>query len=244
MRLEKASYKAIKYACMNFHYAKAVPVNTFGYSVFNDKNEWCGVILYGSGANNNLANNYNLSQGQVIELVRIALNGKQESTSKSLAISIKIIKKDLPLIKLLVSYADKDQNHNGIIYQATNWYYTGTSMLNSTDSSWIIKGKRYHGRIISDWVKSKGGLNGLTRKQFLQKYYDVNAVEYVTKGKIKYLYPLDKSLIPLCKSLSKPYPKKETNAAIVQGSAPGFQSGDGVRSDLAAQLNSEVTANA
>ena len=78
MRLEKASYKAIKYACMKFHYAKSVPVNVFGYSVFNDKNEWCGVILYGTGANNNISKQYNLKQGNVIELVRMALNGKQQ----------------------------------------------------------------------------------------------------------------------------------------------------------------------
>jgi hypothetical protein len=212
MRLEKASHKAIKYACMNFHYAKAVPVNVFGYSVFNDNNEWCGVILYGTGANNNLALQYELKQGNVIELVRMALNSKQESTSKALAVSLKLLKKDLPLVKLIISYADKDQNHNGTIYQATNWYYVGTSMQNTTDSSWIIKGVRYHGRIISDWVKLKGGLKGLSRKQFLQKYYDSNAKEYVTKGKIKYIYPLDKSLIPLCKELSKPYPKKEQQA--------------------------------
>lgn len=208
MRLEIASNKAIKYACMNFHYAKAVPVNTFGYSVFNDKKEWCGVILYGSGANNNLAIQYNLKQGEVIELVRIALNGKHESTSKCLALSLKLIKNKIPLCKLIVSYADKDQNHFGIIYQATNWFYVGTSMQNQTDSSWIVNGKRYHGRIISDWVKLKGGLNGLSRKEFIQKYYDKNAVEYITKDKIKYIYPIDKSLVLLCKSLSKPYPKK------------------------------------
>jgi hypothetical protein len=208
MRLEIASNKAIKYACLNFHYAKSIPVNTFGYSVFNDKNQWCGVILYGIGANNNLATQYKLNQGNVLELVRMALNGKQESTSKSLAISLKLIKISMPLCKLIISYADKDQNHNGIIYQATNWIYTGTSMENTTDSSWIVKNKRYHGRIISDWVKSKGGLNGLSRKEFINKYYDKNATEYITKGKIKYIYPLDKSLIPLCKSLSKPYPKK------------------------------------
>lgn len=208
MRLEIASNKAIKYACMNFHYAKAVPVNTFGYSVFNDNNEWCGVILYGTGANNNLATEYNLKQGNVLELVRMALNGKHESTSKALAISLKLIKNKIPLCKLIISYADKDQNHNGIIYQATNWYYVGTSMQDTTDSSWIIKGKRYHGRVISDWVKQKGGLNGLTRKEFLKKYYDKDAIEYVTRGKIKYIYPLDKTLIPLCKSLSKPYPKQ------------------------------------
>jgi hypothetical protein len=39
MRLEKASYKAIVYACMNFHYAKSIPVVQSGFSVFNDLNE-------------------------------------------------------------------------------------------------------------------------------------------------------------------------------------------------------------
>lgn len=215
MRLEIASYKAVKYACINFHYAKTVPVNTFGYSVFNNNNEWCGVVLYGTGANNNLATQYNLKQGNVLELVRMALNGKQESTSKALALSLRLLKKAMPLCKLLISYADKDQNHNGVIYQATNWFYVGTSMQNTTDSSWFVNGKRYHGRIISDWVKSKGGLKGLSRKEFIHKFYDKNAKEYITKGKRKYIYPLDKSLIPLCKSLSKPYPKKETQAQEV-----------------------------
>ena len=125
MRLEKASYKAIKYACLNFHYAKSVPVNVFGYSVFNDNKEWCGVVLYGSGASNNLGKQLNLKQGQYLELVRMALNGKQEKTSKCLSLSIKLITRSLPLVKALISFADDGQNHLGIIYQATNWYYTG-----------------------------------------------------------------------------------------------------------------------
>jgi hypothetical protein len=207
MILEKASNKAIKYACLNFHYAKSIPVNVFGYSVFNNNKEWCGVVLYGTGANNNLAANYKLNQGNVIELVRVALNGKQESTSKALSISMRLIKKDIPLAKLLISYADKDQKHKGIIYQATNWFYVGTSMKDKKDSSWIINGKRYHGRVISDWVKKKNGLNGLTRKEFLKKYYDKNAIEFITKGKIKYIYPIDKSLINMCEEMKKPYPK-------------------------------------
>jgi len=207
MKLEKASYKAIKYACLNFHYAKSVPVNVFGYSVFNEKNEWCGVILYGTGANNNLAMQYKLNQGNVIELVRIALNGKQKSTSKSLSISLKLIKKDLPLAKLIISYADKDQNHNGIIYQATNWYYTGQSMVNKKDASYIIDGKRIHGKTISDKCKRYGFVKNTENAKKVYKAKEV--IEYVTKGKIKYIYPLDKRLIPLCKSLSKPYIKKQ-----------------------------------
>jgi len=207
MRLEIASYKAIKYACLNFHYAQSIPVNTFGYSVFNDKKEWCGVILYGTGANNNLATQYNLKQGNVLELVRMALNGKHESTSKALAISLKLIKKDLPLCKLIISYADKDQNHNGIIYQATNWFYVGESMVNKKDASYIIDGKRIHGKTISDKCKRFGLVKNIENAKKVYKAKEI--IEYITRGKIKYIYPLDKSLIPLCKSLSKPYPKKE-----------------------------------
>ncbi len=210
MKLEKASYKAVSFACLNFHYAKSIPVNTFGYSVFNDNNEWCGVVLYGTGANNNLASQYKLNQGNVIELVRMALNGKQESTSKALSLSLKLIKKDLPLCKLIISYADKDQNHNGTIYQATNWYYVGQSMVNKKDASYVIDGKRIHGKTISDKCKRYGLIKNIENAKKVYKAKEV--IEYVTKGKIKYIYPLDKSLLPLCKSLSKPYPKKELQA--------------------------------
>jgi hypothetical protein len=206
MRLEKASTKAIRFACLNFHYAKAVPVNTFGYLVFNDKNEWCGVVLYGTGANNNLAIQYNLKQGNVLELVRMALNGKQESTSKALALSLKLLKKDLPLCKLIISYADKDQEHTGIIYQATNWFYTGSSMIDKKDASYIIDGKRIHGKTISDKCKKYGLIKNVENAKKVYRAKEV--IEYITKGKHKYIYPLEKSVIPMCKELSKPYPKK------------------------------------
>ena len=205
MRLELASNKAIKYSCLNFHYAKSVPVNTFAYSVFNDNNEWCGCVVFVTGSNNNIGSEYNLKQGQIIELVRMALNGKQETTSQVLAKAIKKVKKDVPLCKMIVSYADIDQSHKGIIYQATNWYFVGKVYENKTDSSWIINGKRIHGRRISDIIKQKGGLKGISRKDFILKNLDKNATEYVTKGKIKYLYPLCKEMKKLCETIKKPY---------------------------------------
>ncbi len=73
MRLEKASPKAIRYACLNFHYAKKVPVSQSSFNVFNCKNEWCGVIIYSIGANKDLAKSFNLVNGRVAELVRVAL---------------------------------------------------------------------------------------------------------------------------------------------------------------------------
>lgn len=190
MRLEKASHKAIKFACMNFHYAKTVPASSISYSLFNDENEWCGIIsfCYPSGVMS--GKQFNLMQGQFIELNRMALNGKQNSTSKALSLAIKIFKKQNPTVKLLISYADKGQDHYGTIYQATNWIYVGENETSGKD--YFYKGKWRHDRTLNEY--SKEFLATLkTRKR---------------SGKRKYIYPLDKTLINYCKSLSKPYPKK------------------------------------
>lgn len=197
MRLEKATYKAIKYSCMKFHYAKAVPVNTFGYSVFNENNEWCGVVLFGSGASNNLGKSYNLKQGQYLELTRMALNGKHGKTSTVLSLAIKLIKKDIPLVKLLISFADTGQGHKGTIYQATNWVYTG---IFGGDNEYFINNRWMHPR-------SVGSFNGSRAKDKLPK----DTIIRKSKPKYRYIYPLTKDIKELCKQLSKPYPK---NASI------------------------------
>jgi len=190
MRLVRASKKAVKYACIKFHYAGVVPAQYIGYSVFNKVGEWCGVILFGGGASANMGKPYKLKYGEYLELTRMALNGKQESTSKAMALAIRLIKKDCPTVKLLISYSDKGQNHYGTIYQATNWYFVEES--ESSGKDYFYKGKWRHDRTLNTY--SKEFLSKLeTRKR---------------SGKRKYLYPLDKGLISLCKQLAKPYPKK------------------------------------
>ena len=152
MKLQKATHKAIKYACMNFHYAKTIPFIRIGFSVFNKKNEWCGVITYGGGAGP-LGKPYKLSNGEYLELTRMALNGKQESTSKAMAISIRLIKKYAPTVELLISYADKAQGHLGTIYQATNWKFVEN--IKSSGDEYFYKGKWIHARSTTNIDKSK-----------------------------------------------------------------------------------------
>jgi hypothetical protein len=200
MRLEIASNKAVKYACLNFHYSKTVPAICNGYSVFNENNEWCGVVLFNRGAVSS-AKQYGLKNGQVAELIRMALNGKQSVTSKVLSTSIKLFTKHNPNVKLLVSFADEEMNHKGTIYQATNWTFTGS--YKTGDVYKDKNGKKIHPRRItkSGYVK---GFEGKIDKCL--KLEDVVKTKGVDKH--KYIYPLDKTLIPLCKSLSKPYPKQ------------------------------------
>lgn len=194
MRLEIASKKAIKYACKNFHYSKSIPQNIISFSVFNSKDEWCGVIMYGMGGNTNLGLKYGLVQGELLELVRVALNGKQENTSKPVSISIKMIRKFLPTIKLLISYADMEQEHYGTIYQATNWIFESTHNTGDTFYHTKLK-KRIHQRHISDKYSIDLVHSGIIKR-------------IKQKPKHKYLFPLTDDLKIVCKKLSKPYPKK------------------------------------
>ena len=209
MRLTVATHDAVKFACLKFHYAKAVPSVAIAFNVYNDREEWCGCIVYGYGSNNHIGCEYNLVQGEVFELVRVALNGKQEQTSKAVAMSLKELKKRYPLLKLIVSYADCDQSHLGTIYQATNWVYVGSVYVNQNDGGFIIKGKKVHGRTIDSQIKRMGGLKeGQTRLDFVHKYHDKNAIPHITKGKRKYLFPLTKAMKKKCEALRKPYPKE------------------------------------
>lgn len=221
MRLERASAKAVRYAIMNWHYSRSVPNVGLAYSVFNQNREFCGVICFGVGAVLNIGKPYGLRQGQVIELLRVALNGKHGATTKAVALALKLVKKDSPNVKLVVSYADSEQGHLGVIYQASNWFYTGFSI----DTNIIVNGKREHRRTLT----SRYGTNSVEKLK--KAGVDVGPV-VKTLPKHKYIYPLDKSLIPMCKAMSKPYPKPAT---VVQGSTPGNQPGDDGRPDPVAQ---------
>ena len=95
--------------------AKSVPSVGHAYAVFNGMGEWCGVVCFGIGATNNIASPYGLKQGQVVELVRVALNGKQESTAKAVSIALRLLKSDAPNVRLVISYADSEQGHFGTI---------------------------------------------------------------------------------------------------------------------------------
>ncbi len=187
MILKRASNEAINFACKHYHYAKSVPVGVTGYSVF-EEDQFCGVIIYARGANKNIGDAFGLRQGEVIELVRVALNGKQSSTSKGIAISLRLIKKDCPLAKLIVSYADEAQGHKGILYQATNWIFSGDSFAEKAIDPRDNKIK--HTRTLHEIY---GTIKGFQRVKDPPKH--------------RYLYPLTEDLRIVCEKLRKPYPK-------------------------------------
>lgn len=109
---------------LNKHYAKRIPSISYAFGLFNE-NILIVVLTIGKPASPSLCNGvcgFEFSQ-YVYELNRIVVNEGLEKNALSFFISkcLKMIKDNL----ILVSYADTAMNHNGYIYQSTNFIYTG-----------------------------------------------------------------------------------------------------------------------
>jgi hypothetical protein len=199
LKIDWASHEATKYACLNWHYSKCLPVGKLVKIGAWEDGKFIGVVIFGRGANKSLGEPYKLDQTECCELVRIALTNHKTPVSRIMSIAIKLLKNIHKQLKLIISFADEEQNHHGGIYQATNWVYVGKT--NSADE-YLYKGRRWHGRAFR---KSLG-----------------SHLNYINKGlkiihgsqKHRYLMPLDDNMRKQVQKLAKPYPKREKQAMV------------------------------
>lgn len=186
IEIKRISLNDAERVCRVWHYTKTCATGG-RYCIGAWENKiFVGVIVFGHGACSNLGHSENFKSSEVCELVRVALSGKQKTTSQILSKAIKFFKKNNPNIRAIYSFADYNQDHVGTIYQATNWIYLGISKPSPT---WIdINGKSLHNRTY-DHKKHKG------YKKIMQKH------------KYKYIYATNKKDRKRLLKLHKPYPK-------------------------------------
>lgn len=103
---------------------------------FDEKEEkLIGCIVFGQPVGRSAAESISecIKINEVFELTRLFIfDGIDYGTnmeSYCLSQSIKLLKRDFPHIKALITYADGEQGHKGIIYQACGFYYQGNSAL-------------------------------------------------------------------------------------------------------------------
>ena len=144
-----------------------------------------GALFYGGMAMANQWKKFGEQESDVIELRRLCCVDDTPKNAESFFIgwSLRELKKDWGG-KIVVSYADKEFGHEGIIYKASNWDMVGETK----GARVIIYGeKRYHDKTIR--TKYKGKL-----KPYAQKVKDAlenNEAYYKnTKGKYTYTYKL------------------------------------------------------
>lgn len=123
---------------LEIHYARRIPAISFAYGLF-DSGEMVGVITYGQPPSRSLCigvagpDNADL----VIELNRLALKyNRPNEASRLIGQSLRL----LPAPRIVVSYADSDQDHLGVVYQATNWIYTG---ITKPRTEWAVRGQEH-----------------------------------------------------------------------------------------------------
>lgn len=204
LKLDWCSHAAAKYAVMHWHYSETMPVGKLAKIGVWEDNKFIGCIIFGRGANKSLLKPYGLNQDGGCELVRIALDKHVSTVTKIMSIAIKMLKKQFTKLELIVSFADSNQKHLGIIYQAGNWIYTGKT---SEEYSYFYNNKWMHRRSAGS---ARGTIVGLEKKD--------------NGHRKRYLYPLSKDIRDKVVKLSKPYPKN--CPAGVNGNTPSFQGGD------------------
>lgn len=222
LKIDWATHEAAKYACENWHYSETIPAGSHNKIGVWEDGIFVGVILFGRPAFPSIGKAYGLTQFQMIELVRVALNNHVTPVSKMISIGIKMIKKHNPKLEMLVSFADQNQGHHGGIYQAGNWVYVGDG---GATVQYKLKGKNIHQRNL---VHLFG--------QGFKKHPDVTS--YIPKPKHKYLMPLNEKMRIKIQSIKKPYPKR---ASSVESGTSVYQTERGGESPTDALQSNEAT---
>ena len=195
LKLDFCTFEAAKYAVEHWHYSKSMPAGKLVKIGVWEHNIYKGCVLFGRGANYNLCKSFKLRQTECVELVRIALSKHKTPVSKIVSISLKMLSRQSPGVKLIVSYADTAQGHLGGIYKASNWIYTGESHSESRIDP--ANGKVVHARSL---FSKLGSVKGIPKVS--------NPVKH------RYLYALDPVLCETILKLSKKYPTSVSSVAV------------------------------
>jgi hypothetical protein len=175
MKVHKISAMFARPYIAKYHYTKTYPDSTLYSYAGYIKDRLAGIITYGmgSGKNQYTALIPNIKNGEYLELTRLwSPDGFPKNTeTKLIAESMKLLPKE---IRLIVSFADPSRNHVGTIYQASNFYYCGTS--NSGKMLITEDGIEKHPRLLGIYKMRHPEYKKYTNKELMKllKYKYIN----------------------------------------------------------------------
>ena len=152
---------------LDIHYAKRVPSVSWAFGLFiDDKLE--GVVTYGTPSSAPLRRGVcgDAYKNSVIELNRLVLLSNQRNHASALVgRSLRLLEGD----KIVVSFADKAQDHVGYVYQATNFLYCG---LSAKRTDWKVRGMEHlHGQTIADEFRGQPNRAQAMREKYGDAFY-------------------------------------------------------------------------
>jgi len=175
------------------HYSgKVVPNSTLHFGCFLDK-RLHGVMSFGPSINKK--GTINLVEGtgwnEFIELNRMAFNDflPKYSESRCISVAMKLIKKNAPHIKWVISFADGTQCGDGTIYRASGFKLVGIA---KSGQVFNFNDEIVHGKILWDKCLVKGWT---VSDSCMQKLRDKgHKIERLEGYQFKYIYFIDKKI--------------------------------------------------
>lgn len=152
---------------LEIHYAQRWPSISYAFGLF-DSNELIGVVTYGTPPSAPLRRGIAGDDyiADVLELNRLCLRyNRKNEASMLVGQSLKM----LPKNKIVVSFADTEQEHVGTVYQAANFIYCG---LSAKRTDWKVKGLEHlHGQTIADEFRGVKNRAEAMRQKYGDDFY-------------------------------------------------------------------------
>lgn len=158
MTVQAITKKQAEEFVVNKHYSRRASIFWAGFGLVIDGRVE-GVVVYGQPSPPVQKHAFKDRDFRLYELCRLVVQTKERNAASFLiGQSLKM----LPAPCAVVSYADSEWGHAGIVYQATNWTYTGATK--SHDHAYLVDGKRVHPMTLRDrgitnpkqWAKDNG----------------------------------------------------------------------------------------
>jgi len=172
-----------------WHYSGSINgcISDFCYALYDRDKVMRGAMFFGRMAMANQWKRFGEKETDVIELRRLCCDDSTPRNAESYFIgrALKLLEKSWKG-KVVVSYADKEYGHLGIIYKASNFKQLpdikGAKVI-------MLNGKRFHDKAIR--TKYKGELKPFA-KRLVEALNDGTASYHQTLGKCTFVYNLER----------------------------------------------------
>ena len=199
---------------LNKHYSRRASIFWAGFGLV-ENGMLQGVCVFGQPSPPIQIHAFKDRDFKLYELARLVV---QTTTKNAASFLVAGALRKLETPCAVVSYADMEQSHCGIVYQATNWIYTGATT--SHDHAYLLDGKRVHPMTLRD--------RGITNPKQWAKENNIQTVKPMPKH--RYFY-----------ACGKPYQKKKIMEKLNYPVIAGYPKCDQLRYDDGPWLFSPAT---
>jgi hypothetical protein len=185
----------------NKHYSKRLGIFWEGFGLFKE-DKLIGVCCFGQPSAPIQKHAFKDRNFRLYELTRLVVdNDIQNAASFLISRSLKMLKERFCAV---ISYADSAHGHSGIVYQATNWIYTGATV--SHDNLYLVNGVPTHPMTLRDKL-------GITKPAVWAKQNNIEKIKPRPKHRYFFFVGSKKQKKQMKRSLNYPkvldYPKSE-----------------------------------